>query len=604
MDYCNLNGFVCFKVLNIPDGGGVKAEYFNTIHRRWFPMSILPQGDEIFAPSNHQDWNRATSFEGTIMDTMIVDAEIYWNYFVDFKGVIPPDEIKVRLTVFGPCGMNAREYEFDLLIDVGNTIFIHDFENFQGAPIRKLEWDESRAFLQENTQKPETGTNGWVIDYFRGQIAYLSNYGMNADPPLRFAPGVEGEYEMFLGFRGNRLECDFEFPRMTHREHVLIAENIVPAYKWWKEVRLGRYRFEFGDEIAIHKTPAQQRNRLHSFGELTYIKLIPARPKPKRRRLRPTEIVFYGEPSSHAYYGELQNLEMAESFIEEHVSLGINTLNCQMMRIGGEAIYPSKAAPPAREGASRGDDCESSTGRVELRRNLNLFEVLPGLCRKHGIKFIANAAINVCYCGSPLESEFSARHPEYHHPFFGASFLDYTREEVREFAAGCVAEMAAYDIDGLSIDHMRYLYGQTVDTIIAFHRLVRDKIGAARYAKLEVNVRIPVDNPTYYQALEILMAENLINTVTPSHQSCLYPLIGLRGYVKLADKYGKRVHGCLDGWIKTQTLISPLPRPADYKQAARHYLNQGAAALFFYQSSQILRNVFLREFVRSLTGRQ
>lgn len=601
MRYRNFNGFLCFDQLDIPVGGGVKVDYFDGEHQRWFPASLAPRGDELFMPTNHQDWSRATTFEGTIMDSMIIAGEVYWNCFISFHGELPLQDCRVRITVFAADGADARETELSLKITVGSAVFINNFAEFRGSPVHTLLWDEPRATLQENTSRPETETSGWVVDYVRNKNTFLSNYGMQADPPLYFSPGVQGEYDIYLGFRGNRLECDFEFPRMKHLEHVLISESAIPAYKWWKEVFLGQYTFEKSDAIGIHKSSAQLKNRLHTFGELAYIKLLPAAAKPKRPRPCPAEIIFYGEPSSHAYYGELQNESMAEMLIEEHASLGINTMNCQMMRIGGEAVYPSKVAPIAREGASRGDDCQLSTGRITLHRDLNLLEIFPRLCHERGIKFIVNAAINVCYSGSPLESEFSAQHPEYHHPFFGASFLDFTLPEVRKFAADCVAELTSYDVDGFSIDHLRYLYGQTTETIVDFHRLARQRIGQERYAKLEVNVRIPVDNPIYYKALEILLAEDLIDTFTPSRQGCLYPEIDLRGYVKLADKYGKRVHGCLDGWISTQTLISPLPRPADYEKAARRYLEQGASGLFFYQSSQILRSVFLREYVRSLT---
>ncbi len=600
----NMGGFICFDQLDIPSGGGIKVEFFAPAHRRWFPASLAPQGDLLYQPNNNQDWNRATTFEGSMMDSMIRNGEVFWNYFITFRGRIPSGECRVRITVFGPDGANAVATETAVEFDPGQAIFINQFEDFQGAPLQELPWDEPRATLQENTGRPETDLTGWVIDYIRNGTPFLSNYGMQADPPLRFSPNVKGKYDVFLGFRGNRLECNFKFPRLNHLEHVLISESAIPAYKWWKEIRLGTYTLEQDDQIEIHKSPAQLRNRLHTFGELAYIKLVPAASPVKRPAQCPAEIIFYGEPSSHAYYGELQNESMAESFIEECVTLGINTLNCQMMRIGGEAVYPSIAAPIAFEGPSRGDDCQLSNGRTVLHRDLNLLEIFPRLCHQRGLKFIVNAALNVCYSGSPLESEFSARHPEYHHPFFGATFFDYTLPEVREFAAACVAEMTSYDVDGFSIDHMRYLYGQTTETIVAFHRLLRERIGEDRFDRMEVNVRIPADNPDYYQALQILLAENLIDTFTPSRQSCLEPPIDLRGYVRLAEKYGKRVHGCLDGWISTQTLISPLPRPADYGLAARRYMSQGASGLFFYQSSQIMRSPILREYVRKLTGQE
>ena len=171
-----------------------------------------------------------------------------------------------------------------------------------------------------------------------------------------------------------------------------------------------------------------------------------------------------------------------------------------------------------------------------------------------------------------------------------------------DFAAEHFREMAEYEIDGLDVSHTRWPYYQTAESIIAFHRRIVEKIGWKRRKELELSMSFTVDDPDYYQAVEVLLKEDLIDVLTPGRLMCLYPEVNLRPYLELAHRYGKKVYALLDGWGYSYSGMNTQiqPRPNEYRRLAETYLNQGADGIYFYQSEQILSNPFLKRVVREL----
>ena len=606
MKYRNKSGWIEIYELNISKDGGVQVEYFNNTYQRYFPACIFPSLDEevLFRQSNYQDWARATSFEGTAMKYMMTGDCVYWNYFITYQAGEIPKQAKLRVTVFESSGRNPQSTELDVDIDPGDTLFINNFTQWQGAEnIKNIDRGQNGVFYKDSINEAVDNESGWRIDYHRGNIPYLTNYGKNEDAPLRYCPQLNGEYELLIGFKEDLLEIWLELPGKKHLERIRNHERIMPVYQWWKEISVGRYNFTSEDSIGIHKPSACCVNKLHPFGDLVYLKLVPVSTSIKFRQIiPPTEVVFYAEPYSLGYYGELQSEDMVESLFQEYLSLGIDTLSCQVARGGGVFLYRSEVTQYARSGASVGDDHQFSDGANKMMAVMDVLDVFSRYSRKHKLKFIANMGMNACSRGSNVESKFSADNPQLHHPVLG-DFFDFTHEEVIEYVAAIATEIAQYDIDGICFEHMRYQYGQTFETIMAIHRRIKDKIGSCRYNELEISVRFPVDNHEYYKALEQLFNEGLVDVIIPSRQASIIPDIDITHYVQLAAKYGKAVQGCLDGWAGHYTKPFMIPRPAQYEQLAKRYSSDGAKGLFFYQSEQILENVFLRRTIKKLTGK-
>ena len=103
---------------------------------------------------------------------------------------------------------------------------------------------------------------------------------------------------------------------------------------------------------------------------------------------------------------------------------------------------------------------------------------------------------------------------------------------------------------------------------------------------------------------QVLLEEDLVDTIIPSRFASIYPEINIADYVKLAGIHGKKVYGCLDFNTFIYTEKAMVPRPAEFQSAAERYRQDGADGLFFYQSEMVLRNVFQRKFVKSLKGRK
>ncbi len=596
MKILNRHGWIVLDELDLPPEGGIKVEYLSD-GGRFEPACMFPNRTEetLFEAHNHQDWNWATEYRGLVPERMIRDNKVYWNYYVNFAGLPENLNRKLRVTRFAAGGKVLSVTEPEAAIDPGTTVFLNNWREWEGSPVHTYEG------MEPNRQNdPADARPGWTIANCIFGQPRLTIFGKEAVPPLSYCPELSGKYDLYLCMKEEVLECDLELPGAPVRERLLISSRVIPFNKFWKEIYIGRYSFRKTDRIVIHQAETTKFNPLRRFGDIYYFKLVPAGHTEKKSSVagRMKEILFYSEPYSLAYGHHLQNETMAARIADEYAALGVDKVVCQMGRTGSFVLYPDSVSSRGREGDTRGDDRQSSNGVAEMMKNMDILKVFPPLCRKRGIQFLANMGVNSSYVGSTLETKFSMDHPEYYHHHL----LDFSIPEVIDFATENFREMARYEIDGLSVSHTRYPYWQTRDTILAFHRGIVEKIGRKRRGELEINISFVAGDPDYYQAIEILMREDLIDSIVPANLMCIYPAVDLAPWIELAERYGKTVYGMIDGWGLSSAGMntSILPRPAECEALASHYIGQGARGLYFYQSEQILSNPFLRRFVKSL----
>jgi hypothetical protein len=490
--------------------------------------------------------------------------------------------------------------EFEVTVNPGATIFLNNWREWSDAPLNEFD-----KLNPNGLAIPAEAPKGWCVANCMFGHPRLTIVGTDEVESLSHSPGISGEYHLFVCMKEHVLECDLILPGQNYPERICVRSNVIPWNKWWKEIYIGKYQFEQTDEIQIAQAKPTISNPARTFGDLYYLKLVPSdqcvtAPKPKTIQIPPDrEIVFYNEPHSLAYYHMLQNESMAANLVDEYKALGVTKIVSQMGRVGSYTLYRSEIAKRAILGEMVGDDHQSSNGVNEMLAAMDILEVFPRLCRKCGIKFIANMGVNMPYRGSTLETIFSAEHPEYMHPIHN-HMLDFSIPEVLDYAAEHFAEIAAYDIDGISIDYMRYGYGQTTETIIALHRMIVEMIGDQRRKELEINIRVPCDDPDFHNALLILLKEDLVDSIIPSNLMSIHPKMNIVNHVELAKKYGKKIYACLDGWSFCHNMeINNIPRPEELEELAVDYFEQGADGLFFYQSEQILWNPFLRRFIKN-----
>ena len=596
MKVLNWHGWMVLDELDLPPGGGIKVEYLSD-GGRFEPACIFPNLTEetLFEAHNHQDWNWATEYRGLVPERMIRDDKVYWNYYVNFAGLPENPDRKIRVTRFAPGGRVLSTTEHEVTIDPGNTVFLNNWHEWKGAEVRTYEG------MEPNRQSdPSDAKHGWTVANCIFGQPRLTIFGKEEVPPLSYCPELSGKYDLYLCMKEEVLECDLELPGTPVRERLLITPRTIPFNKFWKEIYIGQYSFQEADRIVIHQAEATRFNPSRRFGDIYCFKLVPAERTEKKSSIagRVKKILFYSEPYSLAYGHNLQNEVMAERIADEYAALGVDKIVCQMGRTGSFVLYPDSIASRGRQGDVKGDDQQSSNGVAEMMRNMDILKVFPPLCRKRGIKFLANMGVNSSYAGSTLETKFSMDHPEYYHHHL----LDFSLPEVIDFATEPFREMARYEIDGLSVSHTRYPYWQTRDTILAFHRGIVEKIGRKRREELEINISFVTGDPDYYQAIEVMMKEDLIDSIVPANMMSIYPALDLAPYIELAERYGKTVYGMIDGWgLSTAGMnTSILPRPAECEALAERYIGQGAQGIYFYQSEQILSNPFLRRFVKSL----
>lgn len=598
--WCNWHGFVVFAGLDVPEQGGVQIEYWNEALDRFFPCCIMPNltEEELQSPCNAQDWNFATQFLGYVEGYQIRDDRVYWNYPVDFDGIPEKKTYTVRLRRLAPGGAVLEDLTLAVTLDPGSTLYLnnwHEWTNVEAEPYTTMHnW---------RTEDPTDVPSGWYVASDDFGYPRLTAFGMDKLPPVSYCPKISGRYDVYLGFRETVSEMSVRLPGGVVRDFLLSSRN-VPTTRFNRELYLDSADFTPDDRIEIARRPAAEVNKLRRFGDLLYVKLVPAEP----RRMEPPaklpegfETVFYAEPYSMCYYYCCQDEAQAERMAERYCELGVDKVICQSGRVGSRMMHYDSAGGAIADPAG-GDDRQISNGAAEAMQHMNVMKVLAEACRKRGVRFLADIGINSPYKGSALGSRWVDEHEDCMH-YQHRLFLDFAREEVREFAATLYAELAALPVDGVAVNCTRYPYGITGEDLVAVVRKFVAKIGMKRRQELEIDLSVVAGLPEFYGALETLLAEGLVDSVCVGRLMSLYPVVDLAPYRKLLDRYpGKKLYGKIDGWLPNHTGLnqSPLPRPADCAELVKAYSGAGADGVFFYQSEQILIDPFLTGFVKSL----
>ena len=598
----NWHGFVVADELDVPSDGAVQLQYRGG--DRWLPACVYPNltEEELQSPCNDQDWNWATQYHGLVRGYQIRDRRVYWHYVANFGGVPEVREQELRIRQCGAGGRILSEEIVKFVIDPGDTVILCDWSKWRNVR------PEVKTVQNWRISDPADVEPGWYVIRDEFGAPRLSGFGAGDIGAGEYCPKLSGHYDCYVGFREHVLACIIELPGEPPTTLYLQPVNM-PTSRFTKEIRIGSCEFRPEDPVRVRRRPnaAEKRGR---FGDMLYLKFVPAAPKkatipaffpPKG------EILFYSEPYSLCYEYALQNEADAEALAETYRELGVDKVITQTGRIGSRMMHYSKVAGFFCDTVS-GDDRKSSNGVMEALRHMEVMKVLGAACRKRGLKFIVSIAANSPYVGTTLCSEWANQHLDCLYqgcPFF----LDYDREEVREFAAENYAEVVReYDIDGITIDYTRDFVGcMTAENIVDLHRRVVAKIGPERRREQEIQVSVVDCHPEIYRALEILLAENLIDSVVVGNYNSLYPVVDLAPYRKLLDRRpGKKLYGKIDGWTVNHTGLGqkPCPRPAECARAATDFFAKGADGLYFYQSEYILVDPFLRNFVRSLKGKQ
>lgn len=597
----NWHGFVVADELDVPADGAVQLQYRGG--DRWLPCCVYPNltEEELQSPCNDQDWTWATQYHGLVRGYQIRDRRVYWHYAANFGGIPEVREQELRIRQCGAGGRILSEEIVKFVIDPGDTVILYDWSKWSNVR------PEVQTVQNWRISDPADVEPGWYVIKDEFGAPRLSGFGTGDIGAVEYCPQLSGRYDCFVGFREQLLECELELPGAPPVTLHLHPSNM-PTTRFTKEIRVGNYEFHPDDPIRIRRRPGAAVAKHRRFGDMLYLKFVPAAPKkaaipaffpPK------AEIIFYSEPYSQCYGHTLQNEADAEARAETYRELGVDTVVAQTSRVGSRAMHYSKVAGYISDTVS-GDDRKSSNGAMQALRHMDVMKVLGAACRKRGLKFIVSIAANSPYVGTTLCSEWTNQHMDLLYPACPL-FLDYDREEVREFAAENYAEVVReYDFDGITVDYTRDFVGcMTAENIVDLHRRIVAKIGPERRREQVIMVSVVDCHPEIYRALEVLLAENLIDSVIVGNYISLYPRVDLAPYRALLDRHrGKKLYGKIDGWTLNYGGGRPIVRPTECAQAATDYFAKGADGLYFYQSEFILSSPFLRNFVRSLRGKQ
>ena len=601
MRWYNKNGFIVFSELDLPANGAFQAEYYVAEQNRYYPCCIMPNltAEEIQRPCDGLEWNLATQFSGYTPSHLIRDDRLYWNYPVNFNGTIPLTEQQVRVRRCASGGRIISEDIIKIKFDPDGTVYLNNFlewENVEKTPYTRMRnW---------RTEDPTDVPAAWYLASDDFGYPRLVSFGMGKLPPVSYCPQLTGKYDVYAGIREQLAEFEITLPGKLPKP-VWISPRNAPVTRFIKELYIDSCTFEASDRITIARRPAAEISKLRRFGDILYIKLVPAeeRSVEKWDFMRDDfETVFYAEPYSMCYFHYCQNREQAAVIAQRYKSLGVDKVICESGRVGSRMMHRNSIAGTISDVVS-GDDRQCSNGVMEAMRNMDVVRELAAACRKQNIKFLAEAAINSPYRGSLLASPWLDDHEDCFHPLHRL-YLDYSHPAVREYSADIYAELTSMDVDGIAVNLTRYPYGITNEDIVDVFRRIVQKCGKQRRRDLEFNLTLVAGLPEFYQAFETLLKEDLIDSICVGHILGFYPAVDIKPYRMLAQQYGKqlKIYGKLDGWLANNTGLNqaPMPRPADYEKLSRNYSLQGADGVYFYQSEQILSDPFLNRFVESM----
>ena len=189
MKVLNWHGWIVLDELDLPPGGGIKVEYLSD-GGRFEPACMFPNRTEetLFEAHNHQDWNWATEYRGLVPEAMIRDDRVYWNYYVNFAGFPENPNRKLRVTRFAPGGRVLSVTEHEVAIDPGTTVFLNNWREWEGAPVRTYEGMEPNRQSDPAVAKP-----GWTVANCIFGQPRLTIFGKEEVPPLSYCPELIGK---------------------------------------------------------------------------------------------------------------------------------------------------------------------------------------------------------------------------------------------------------------------------------------------------------------------------------------------------------------------------------------------------------------------------
>ena len=518
-------------------------------------------------------WNEAQS-RGIVR--MGAAGIVYWNPYVnlgDYTG-------KVFLKI-GCVNNDATFDEIEAAIEIAD----------QGIKYC-TDW-QSRTINSDGLLSEDWGSyNGEIESYNRADYVL--------DDVLRIKLPVTGEFEIYLGYKSRVGRYMIKLGEENYRRFITGGSSMalyqdIYHGKLHKEIFWNR-KYINHDYLKI--SPLKETSdSFHNIGDIPYIKLIPVEhSRAAEEQLPEKEFILYYEPYSYASHGFHNEESMNSIMLGEFMDANPDEISCQVCRVGMKTLHNSTIIEKI-DMAANTDENVVVDDPMRLARSCDILKESAEYMKNSPIKLSVNLGMNRPYLWlKEISDKFTQENPQ----LLDGGYFDYSHPEVMEYVKSIIGEFVDnYDIQGFIFDYMRTHYNQTVETLVETVKYAKMKL-MAKSESSELKVRIPANDPTYFQAMKISVSEGFVDGIIPSNMISITPYPPVDHYINLCKGTGTKVYGCIDGWktnMDGDSRIGGLGHCAsqkDFIAAWKFYCSKSVDGIFIYQGDQYTANPYIR----------
>ncbi|MBM3802204.1 MAG: hypothetical protein FJW26_07810 [Acidimicrobiia bacterium] len=502
----------------------VRCELKLATRSDWKPARVWPYVSETTLQlMQPRDWETAV-WRGTFTERRAggLTRTAVWNPFPDVTGQA---SVRFRVTLLDGEKVLARE-EAEIALDNSDVVVLDDWSQVlqkqsvseHPAPGSPVWWIRKG---QQGEQVPAQGSSLEVRE--KGVELPQLTYPLNLTGPYAIfvsLPPRPGSIELRLS-GDERPQIFDEYPICSDCGNNATRAGGETFWRWTDMTR---------QHLVIKQPHSSVREYEDTYrAHLDTVRLVPltqelVRQLEERWSLKGEKlpVVGYNEPYSWAFYekilSNLQHWEPLLAFAEARVDI----VDIQIGRGGSQMNHETRAGSQLLAG-TYGDP---RGGKVPITDSVGLMQQFTNTlgtqlkyARLLGMKPHANLGATNCYPGTPLEAEFSKKHPEWR---IGGQ-LKYEVPEVRQFILALFEEALQIGAEGISLDWCRYPYSvRSKETVTNFFRELRslaDRYGKPRGLHIPILTRFPARGVRGWEFMDYAtwVKEGLTDFLCPSN---------------------------------------------------------------------------------------
>lgn len=415
-------------------------------------------------------------------------------------------------------------------------------------------------------------------DYMPNEnVLYGKSEPQSPLPQLTYHLNLKGHYALFVGNASHvniRLSGDTIFNELSTR--------VVGMENFWRWSKMNN------QDIVL-----RQKHTHSGFVPLRidYLRLVPLtrdlvnKLENKFSGKHDKFIVGYYEPYSWAF-NELVLSNRDHWGPAELYSRGnLDLFDVQFGRFGAKCVYESRVSDRLIY-ETMGDPINgvvpTTAGVGKMMQYTNPLNTYLQYSQILGMKMHANFGASSCYTGTPLQGDFSKKHPHW----IRRGCLKYEVPEVRQYILKMLEEVLDMGVSGISIDFCRNPEGidkpETSNIFLRELRNLVDKYGKNNVS-IKILVRFPGTDVRGYENYDYKTwtKEGLVDYLCPSNFEGKYLNLDMAPYLD-ATKGTK---------CKLLPVIDALPwglsKPGPFMLRVKQLYEQGVDGLYFYQGEKL-----------------